>query len=252
MKKVVSLFILSMVVMSGFAQSGQLKIEQSPRTLQVRGVAEREVTPDVLYFSISLREYFRDNSNKVKVSIDVLEKQLYQAAMNAGIPAGDFTIDNVSSYQTILNRKKKDPGFLASKQYRIKVSNLDAVNSLFEAVDDKGIHSSRIDGYEYSKKSELERELKIQAVRDAKEKAIYMAEALGDKIGLALSVSESGYINYPQPVARSFAQSSKLMSSDMAAAPESLEIDFKKVKFSFEVNVLFQLVGDQASSAIYN
>lgn len=241
MKKILSVFVLALASFSLMAQ--QNSVLQTPRTIQVRGVAEAEVTPDVAYISLSLIEYYKDNNNRNKVSIDVLEEQLYDAAMKAGIPKEDFTINNIYSIQAQTNKKKKDPGFLASKQYRIKVSNLNAVNDLFEAVDDKGIQSSRIESFEYSKKDELERELKIQAVVNAKEKATYMTEALGDKLGKAITVSESGYINFPQPVmmARSEAAFSN-MKMDEIVMNRNIEIDMKKIKFSYDVNILFQLI----------
>src|SRR5690606_21306778 len=126
-----------------------------------------------------------DNKNTKKVSIDVLEKQLHDAAMKAGVAHEDFMINNISSYNYDYNKKKNDPGFLASKQYRIKVTNLNNVNSIFAAVDAQGIQYSNIDGYDYSGKKELEKELKIQAIKDAKARATYMAEALGDQLGKA-------------------------------------------------------------------
>lgn len=240
MKKILSVFVLAFASISLMAQ--QSATLQTPRTIQVRGVAESEVTPDVAYISISLIEYYKDNNNRNKVSIDVLEKQLYDAAMKAGVPKEDFTINNIYSIQAQTNKKKKDPGFLASKQYRIKVSNLNAVNDLFEAVDDKGIQSSRIESFEYSKKDELEKELKIKAVINAKEKATYMTEALGEKLGKAITVSESGYINFPQPVLlqRDEDSFSNMKMYEMAIN-RNIEIDMKKIKFSFDVNILFQL-----------
>ncbi len=229
--------------MGAFAQTGNTPEKNSTaekRIIQVSGEAEREVTPDILYISISLKEYFRDNNNRNKVTIDVLERQLHDAAMKAGIAEEDFMINNISSYNYDWNKKKNDPGFLAAKQYRIKVTNLNAVNSLFAAVDAKGVQYSNIDGYDYSRKKELEKELKTQAVRDAREKAAYMAEALGDQLGKALSVNESGYVNYPQPVMKQYRAT--MAMSDAAVMESSLDIDFKKVKFSYNVGVVFELL----------
>ena len=85
--------------------------------------------------------------------------------------------------------------------------------------------------------------MKIQAVVNAKEKATYMTEALGDKLGKAITVSESGYINFPQPVmmARSEAAFSN-MKMDEIVMNRNIEIDMKKIKFSYDVNILFQLI----------
>jgi len=237
-KKAMVLLLMGAMTHTAIAQTNT---EVERRIIQVSGEAEREVTPDILYISISLKEYFKDNNNRNKVTIDVLEKQLYNAAMAAGIAEEDFMINNISSYNYDWNKKKDDPGFLAAKQYRIKVTNLQAVNSLFAAVDAKGVQYSNIDAYDYSGKKELEKELKIQAIKDAKERAEYMAEALGDRVGKALSVNESGHVNYPQPVYKQF-RSSVAMASDGAMMENSLDIDFKKVKFSYNVGVVFELL----------
>lgn len=236
-KKMMMVLLIGAAAHTAFAQAGNT-VER--RIIQVSGEAEREVTPDILYISISLKEYFKDNNNRNKVTIDVLEKQLYNAAMKAGVAEEDFMINNISSYNYDWDKKKNDPGFLAAKQYRIKVTNLNAVNSLFAAVDAKGVQYSNVDGYDYSGKKELEKELKIQAIKDARERAAYMAEALGDQLGKALSVNESGHVNYPQPVYKQYRGA--VAMSESAMMDSSLDIDFKKVKFSYSVGVVFELL----------
>lgn len=234
MKKATMIVVLALFAGSTFAQTALYE----KRTIQVSGEAEREVTPDIIYLSVSLKEYFRDNNQRRKISIDVLEKQLHDAAMKAGVAREDFMINNVSSYNYDWDKKKNDPGFLAAKQYRIRVTDLNAVNNLFAAVDPQGIQYSTIDGYEYSGKKELEKELKIQAIKDARERAVYLAEAVGDQIGKALSISESGHVNYPQPVYKMYRTAAMAEST---AADNSLDIDFKKVKFTYTIGVVFEL-----------
>lgn len=237
MKKLILALMLGAMSFVTFAQGNTVS---DRRIIQVSGEAEREVTPDILYLSISLKEYFKDSRNTKKVTIDELEKQLHDAAMKAGVAHEDFMINNISSYNYDWNKKKNDPGFLAAKQYRIKVTNLSKVNSLFAAMDPKGVQYSNVDAYEYSGKKELEKELKIQAIKDAKARASYMAEALGDQVGKALSVSESGYVNYPQPVYKAY-RANVMMAEAAVMDDVSLDIDFKKVKFSYTVNVVFEL-----------
>jgi uncharacterized protein YggE len=237
MKKLILALMLGAMSFVTFAQVNTVS---DRRIIQVSGEAEREVTPDILYLSISLKEYFKDSRNTKKVTIDELEKQLHDAAMKAGVAHEDFMINNISSYNYDWNKKKNDPGFLAAKQYRIKVTNLSKVNSLFAAMDPKGVQYSNVDAYEYSGKKELEKELKIQAIKDAKARASYMAEALGDQVGKALSVSESGYVNYPQPVYKAY-RANVMMAEAAVMDDVSLDIDFKKVKFSYTVNVVFEL-----------
>ena len=182
MKKLLTLAILGLFSLSVMAQQADLR-----KKIAVSGSADAEVTPDIIYLSISLKEYLKDNNSKKKVEITDLETQLYNAVLKAGIAKENLMINNVSSYNYVI-MKKKNPDFLASKQYRLKVDDLNKWNEIIGAIDPKGIAYTNIDSYEYSKIEALKKELKIKALKTAKEKATYMVEALGDKLGAVLEI----------------------------------------------------------------
>ncbi|WP_448700895.1 SIMPL domain-containing protein [Mucilaginibacter sp. AW1-3] len=204
------------------------------RKIEVTGTAEAEVTPDIIYFNISLKEYM-DGRNRV--SIDVLEGQLEKALTTAGIPKEDFTINNISGYTTY--QKKKDPNFLASKQYRIKFHDLNKINQILGSVDPKGIESTYIESYDYSKMIQLKKELKLKALMAAKEKATYLLEGIGEKIGGAIEITEVEDSN-PPPMMRNFAfKANTLVAADQA--PTDSDIDFKKIKLNFQIRAVFEI-----------
>ena len=232
MKKILAAALLSIFTLSAFSQNVDTR-----RKIEVTGSAEAEVTPDIIFISISLKEYFKDNSNRKKVEIEDLERQLQAAVINAGIPKENFTINNISSYTNYWD-KKKDPNFLASKQYRIKVSDLSKLNEIISAVDSKGIAYSNIDGYDYSKMESLKKDLKIKALLAAKEKATYLTAALGQKVGSAIEVQEINNEFYPQPMYRA----NTMMKSDMAEGAQQMpEIDFKKIKLNYQMRTVFEI-----------
>jgi uncharacterized protein len=146
MKKLI--LIAAFIACTGFvfAQSVDLR-----RKIEVSGTAEQEVTPDIINVSISLQEY---TDGKNKVTIDQLENQLEAAVKDAGVTKDDFTINNLSAYNNTY-QKKKNPDFLASKQYLIKLHDLNKYNQIISKVDPKGIQSTGIDSYDYSKIDEL-------------------------------------------------------------------------------------------------
>lgn len=231
MKKILALALLSVFSLSAFSQNVDTR-----RKIEVTGSAEAEVTPDIIYISISLKEYFKDNANRKKVEIEDLERQLQSAVISAGIPNENFTINNISSYTNYWDRKK-DPNFLASKQYRIKVSDLTKLNGILSAVDSKGIAYSNIDSYDYSKMESLKKDLKIKALLAAKEKATYLTAALGQKVGSAIEVQEINNEFYPQPMYRT----NTMMKSDMAESAPMPDIDFKKIKLSYQMRTIFEI-----------
>ncbi|MDQ8004667.1 MAG: SIMPL domain-containing protein [Pedobacter sp.] len=236
MKRLFATTFLALVAL--FSLNASAQQVDLRKKISVTGTAETEVTPDIIYISISLKEYLKDGNSKKKVDITTLETQLYNAIQKAGLPKENLTIDNLSSwnYQTT---KKKDPDFLASKQYRLKVTDLNKFNLVLEGIDAKGIASTNIASYDYSKIESLKKELKIKALLAAKEKATYMVEALGDKLGSVLDIQDHGdNIMQPQPVFYRNTMMKTEMAMDAAQAPE---IDFKKIKLSFTVNTVFEI-----------
>ena len=230
MKKLITLAFVALLSVSAMAQQVDLR-----KKISVSGSAETEVTPDIIYIGISLKEYLKDNNSKKKVDITELENQLYNAVLKAGIAKEDLTINNVSSYNYTIE-KKKNPDFLASKQYRLKVSDLNKFNAIISAIDVKGIASTNIESYDYSKIESLKKDLKINALLSAKEKANYMVTALGEKLGGVIDIQDGGD-NMVQPVYRNYMLKTEMADSNAAAA----EIDFKKIKLNFTVNAVFEI-----------
>lgn len=227
--------MLVFVSVGTFAQQVDLR-----KKISVSGSAEQEVTPDIIYISISLREYLKDGNAKKKVTINTLETQLFNAVQKAGISKENLTINNLSSWNYNYDVKKKNPDFLASKQYRLKVTDLNKFNQIIDEVDAKGMMSTHIDGFDYSKMEELKKELKIKALKAAKEKAIYLVEAIGEKLGGVIDIQDAGDNVYNPPVYRNMMMKSA-MASDAVQEMSSPEIDVKKIKLSFSVNTVFEI-----------
>jgi len=229
--------IFFIALISGITITTSAQTIDTRRKIEVSGSAETEVTPDIIYVGISLKEYFRDNANKKKVDIEDLEKQLYNAVINAGIPKENFTINNISSYNYTWE-KKKNPDFLARKQYRVKVTDLNKFNQILNGVDSRGIEYTNIESYDYSKIESLKRDLKIKALQAAKDKATYLAEAVNDKVGPAIEIQEVNNEVYPQPYYRA----NVLMKTESLAMDQANpEIDFKKIKLNYQMRAIFEL-----------
>jgi len=222
------LFVLAALIIAAtyttFAQSVDLR-----RKIEVTGTAEQEVTPDIINVSISLQEYG-------KVTIDQLEKQLEDAVRDAGIPKEDFTVNNISAYN-YKYQKKKDPAFMASKQYGIRFHNLNKFDQIIAKIDPKGVQSTNIDSYDYSKMDELKNELKLKALMSAKSKATYLLAGLNETLGPVLNITENDNSNYPMPRPVMF----KSMAMADRATPAESDIDFKKIKLNFQINAVFQI-----------
>ena len=105
-----------------------------------------------------------------------------------------------------------------------------------DAVDDKGIQSTGIDGYDYSGIEALKSELKLKALKAAQTKAAFLLSGIGEKLGNAIDIQEINNEPMQQPVFRSM-----MMKTTSAEATEP-DIDFKKIKLNYQVQAVFEIV----------
>ncbi len=239
MKKLVGLFLALLTLSMANAQTTNYEYS---RKVSTRGYAEREVTPDIVYLSISLKEFYMDGNLKKRVFIETLEKQLYDAAMAIGIKKEDFTIQNIYSYN--YDSKKKNNELLQAKQYRIKVTNLNGINEMLDKVDPRGLESTSISGYDHSQKRQIEKELKIAAVEDARANAEIIASATGDAIGKALAINDNSSFGWNDimPAPRAYASMAKLeLQSADGGMDQALDISVRPIKLTCNIDGVFEL-----------
>ena len=236
MKKLVTIAILLVSILMTNAQTNNI---ESFRKVATKGYAEKEVTPDIIYLSISLKEFYMDGNMKKKVFIETLEKQLYDAAMSIGVKKEDFTVQNIYSYN--YETKKKNNELLQARQYRIKVTNLNGLNQMLDKVDPQGLQSTSINGYDHSQKREIEKELKTIAVKDSRQNAEILAAADNATIGKVLVINDNSNFNFselmPQP--RMYAKAALAM--DGVAADNSITLDIRPIKLTCYIDAVYEL-----------
>jgi uncharacterized protein len=237
-----SLLISTLIITNAIVSNAQQVIMEKPlvKKIEVTGSAEQEVLPDEIYVTISLREYFKDKDNKNKIDIMVLEKQLQKAVEEAGITKENFSIGAINGNREWWG-KKKPTTFLESKNYVLKLANLYKIDGVISKVDEKGIAYTNIDRYEYSKISQLCKDIKTKALQAAKEKAGYLLAGIGEQLGEVIDVIEIDHTYNPQPIAYSNTMM-RTMSADVAGGgmPES-NVDVQKIKVRYEMKAVFKI-----------
>jgi uncharacterized protein YggE len=212
--------------------------KSSIRFIIVTGLAEKEVTPDIIYLNLTLKEYFLDKDGKNKIFIEDLEKNFQRTVIDNGIPNENINIEAISGFAK-LNQRKKNESFLASKSYKIKLSDLDKINIILEKLDPKALTGVYISGYDFSQIEQTKKELRIAAMVNAKIKAAYCLTAVDESLGslLETEIDESS-LNEPirySPITRMASQT----NMDSNSTPDL--IDFKKIKLNASVRLKFQI-----------
>ncbi|MEM8938864.1 MAG: SIMPL domain-containing protein [Bacteroidota bacterium] len=222
------IILLSILRFFALAQENQPKA----RSIEVKGSSELEITPNEIFVSLTLKEYKKGGAT---VSLDKLEASLIKALKKLNIPEEKLTVQNVYGYNWNW-RKRKAEDFLGSKNFLLEVHDLKQMNDLVELMDPEALNKMNVQSYSHSDIEAFRKEVKIGAMKAAKEKAIYLLESVGETVGKILEVQEIDY-GYRE---NSF--STLAYRSEAAQADYGSNVDFKKIKVQAEMRVVFEIV----------
>jgi uncharacterized protein YggE len=190
MKKYSFLLIMAISYMTATGQQ-QTPQEEKPN-IEVTGVAEMEVVPDEIYVSIVLRE---KNKNSDKWKIETQEDNLLKKLKENGFDIKNLSLsgaDGDLQYQVF--RKNR---VITEKRLQMKVQNAGEVNKLFQVLDELEIEDAGINKTSHSEIEKFRKDIKIEAMKAAKNKADYLLTAIGEQTGKPLLIREQVYTTYP-------------------------------------------------------
>ncbi|HEX6334013.1 MAG TPA: SIMPL domain-containing protein [Flavisolibacter sp.] len=238
MKNLILLMLVGMLSLAARAQSDK---PVAQRTITVNGSAELELVPDEIYVQVDLREYEKRGSGKIQ--LDQVRREFLAAVKAAGIADSLVTIATYGGHQNPWwNKKNKKNELYASVSYQLKLKSSRQIDDLVERLDEHATQNFYIQRTSHSRLQEYRRQLKIQAVKAAKEKARYLAEAIDETIGDAVTINEPNeyYTPYYPPMVRSNVMMKEGMDAGVAA-PEEAVVDFRKIRLKYDVTVVFAL-----------
>ncbi|HEU4469819.1 MAG TPA: SIMPL domain-containing protein [Flavisolibacter sp.] len=238
MNKIFIPILLILVSVSSYAQSEKPAF---PKTITVNGSAELEIVPDEIYVNIDLKEY--EKKGQPKVGIDKIKADFLKNAKSVGIPDSAITIASYdgSHGNPWLRKKKKNEELLASITYQVKLKSSRQMDELVNVLDDQATNNFAIVRTSHSRIAEIRKQLKIEAVKAAREKAAYLSAAIDEKLGEAVTINEP--VEHYMPYYNKSAYSNMMVRQNNEAADvmEGPETDFTKIKFKYDVTVVFAL-----------
>ena len=211
-----------------------LQAQTNERYIEVTGTSEIEIVPDKIHYLIEIREYFEEEFDgkskpeeyRTKVPLSEIEQGLREALDKAGIPQNAIRTQEIGDYW-----RQQGQDFLVSKKFDITLTDFNQINEIIKRIDTKGVHSMRIGELENKDMLAYHQKGKIEALKAAQKKAIYLVEALGKKLGDVIRIVEEGSGNiFP------FAQSN-VLSSDAASFDS-----FRTIKKNYSMLVRFEII----------
>ena len=213
------------------------------RTISAMGNAKVEVVPDQIYVQVNLREY--DKKGDGKIGIESIKNHFLAACKSLGLNDTDVTVQSYQGWDGnswwLKKNKKQNPDMKAGINYWVKVSSVKKMDELVTKLDDEATENFFIAKTDYSKADEIKKQLKIDAIKAAKEKATYLAAAINEKVGNAITINEPNELgNHPIPMYAT-AMYKRADAAEDAGEP-AMNVDFKKMKIEYEANVVFALL----------
>jgi len=229
--------LLLTISLTGFTQTGDKNfIDQN--YIEVTGKAEMEIIPDMIY----LRVILSDKDNKNKQSLSEIDKSMINKLTEIGVDVSkDLSIKDFDSNFKLSWISKTD--VVLTKQYQLVVHDTKTLQKVYFEFQKLGISNVSIDKLDHSKIEQYRKEVKINAIKAAKDKAEGLTAALNQTIGKALFIQEADYLN-PYLLSNSLqgrvagVQIRGNSSSYESSVPE---IEFEKIKLEYSILVRFEL-----------
>lgn len=213
-------------------------IENSLPTITVQGMGKVITVPDEAVASFGVRSEekllqraYNKNTESMNRVINVVK--------SLGIDPKDI---KTSSYSVTPIYPRDDKGriipgkpvsYRVSQNLTVKIRDLSKVGDVIDKTIGAGTNVFNSLQFRSSKIEDLKKEAKIEAAKDAKEKASLLAKSLGVKVGRVLKVTESTVQPYP---------ARNLMAFEAGAAKAAPQIEAGSMEVTATAGVIYEIV----------
>lgn len=229
MKKMI-LMAAALIVAGATAATAQTA-PQYEDAIQVSGKAEKKVTPDEIYVAITIKDGAIKGQN-----VNQLESRMKSEFKALGID-----VEKDLRVTTIANAPKKKNDVDTKRSYELKVGDVWTLNSVFETLGEMGVADAGITKVSHSKMEDFRKEVRVEAIKNAKENADTLAAALEQSTGPAVWIFDSGnsYENSPLPV---MTRSYKMAADTVYGAGTAEQgLDMQDITLTYNITAKFIL-----------
>lgn len=228
MKKLIAMAVVALMALPAAAQMQ----EAYPGYIQVTGRAEKELTPDEFYLQIVINE--RDS--KGKISVESQQRDMVAVLRKLGVDVEkQLKMANLSS-----EFFKKNTS-VAMAKYQLQLGSSGEVAKVWQALDDLGISNISILKVTHSQLDKYKQEVRLEAMRNARESAQEMAGAIGQTIGKCFYIYDSNSNVLPVMYDNAVLMRSAKAVADAESVAEEDPLEFKTIKLEYGVQAKFVL-----------
>ena len=233
MKKILLLLLWTPLFVN--AQTGDKNfIDQN--YIEVTGKSEMEIAPDLIYIKILVNE----KDNKTKLTLADREGKMISKLKDLGIDINkDLLIKDISSNFKYYWLTKAE--ILLSKEYQLTVRDGKTASRVFVELENIGISNLSIDKLDNSNIEKYRKEVKIAAIKAAKDKSEALASAIGQSVGKAIFIQELESNYRTGDMSGTANIRIRGASSLYGSRVQEPEIDFEKIRLDYSILCRFEL-----------
>ena len=231
MKNFITIITLLMV---NFAFSQTKNFIDQPY-LETSAEADTLVIPDRIYLKITISE----NDTKNKKSVEELENIMVQKLKNLGIDTNKQLLMNdlASNYKKYV---LKTSDVMKTKSYDLLVFDGLTAGKVIQELENEDISNIQLLKTQHSQEEKILADLKKRAIIKAKKNANNIANAIGQKVGNAIFISDSKInlnLNSNAFLNTSFGYNAPKQKEEF----EPADLNFRKIGFSASLSATFKL-----------
>lgn len=218
------------MVLALFTAKAQNNTSMDKKYVEVTGVAEQMVTPNEIYVAITLQE----EKDGRKRTVEDQEKVLISSLKKLDIDIKNLKLSDVGSY-TRWDKKTKES--FKQKSYELKLNDAYSASKVLYELNQLELYRMYVARTDHSDIEQIRKDVKINAVKAAKEKAQYLLSAVNEQLGDVIYIIEQDY-GY-QPMYRVMGMSN--VSMDAGGYEPNPDVEFEKIKVQYKILARFEI-----------
>lgn len=227
-----------------------------PRTISVRGRAELLFPADHVVIRTSVVAE-ADAPKDAQAEASAKAARVLGFVHALGVDDRDVVTDGVSLQETTQRfnddddcpKVEPEPEYTAVVGIRITLRDIARYDELMAGLLDLGVNRIRGASFESTEMPAKAREARVAAIRAAREKAVYLAEELGERVGRPLDieeVSEESVLGYSVGYSNTY----QIQGMSSAGGSAGSSISPRQLTVTAEIDVVFELVGPEGTGSL--
>jgi len=197
--RIIFLF-LSIIIVLLFSCAPDVDIDE-PRTIKVTGTSHIKIPAEYVIITFEISS-LKPTPEQARIDNSNSSQAVLTYVTSLDIPLSDISTTYGYYERNEIELDNGDiifKGYLASTTMSIKLVNLSKYDELIAGVFTLGVNDIYSVSFESEKEVETKRRANLAAIKAAKEKADYLANQLGQSVGVPIDIIEKTRSFIPQP-----------------------------------------------------